>query len=290
MSRFRQKSDPAPAPPAALLFDKPVRARYNVRMTDSSLRFGGVLNGNAIKIMACALMFVDHLGAFLFPEIAALRAVGRLAMPLFAFLFAEGCFYTRRKLLHFLLILGMGLVTSAAYSFAYQTPRADILITFSLACLVIYPLGALKRNTFRGDVRAAVLSACALLGAFALAVYVCCFSVLRVDYGLGGVLLPATVRLFDFRSFGAKGALARLYAPATALLPFVVCLLLIALPRGTQQLFSLCALPILLLYNGTRGTPRLKYFFYVFYPAHLLLLAGIAAALDPSLLADALAR
>lgn len=256
-------------------------------MTDNALRFRrtGGLSGNTLKIMACVLMSVDHLGAFLLPDVPTLRAVGRLAMPLFAFLFAEGCFYSRRKLARLLLLVGIGLITSALYSVVYGTLHADIMITFSLACLIIYPLDALKRNTFRGDVRATVLSACALLCAFAVSLWLCCFSPLRVDYGLGGVLLPAIVRLFDFRSFGAKDTLANLYSPATALLPFVLCLLVIALPRGSQQLFSLLAVPLILLYNGTRGRLRLKYFFYVFYPAHLLLLALIAIALDPSLIA-----
>ena len=35
------------------------------------------------------------------------------------------------------------------------------------------------------------------------------------------------------------------------------------------------SLPFMLLYNGTRGK-KLKYFFYVFYPAHTFLLFWLA--------------
>jgi hypothetical protein len=36
------------------------------------------------------------------------------------------------------------------------------------------------------------------------------------------------------------------------------------------------AIPVLLLYNEQRGRLRLKYFFYIFYPLHLVILQGIA--------------
>ena len=36
-----------------------------------------------------------------------------------------------------------------------------------------------------------------------------------------------------------------------------------------RQWFSLLAIPLLMLYNGQRGKWKLKYLFYIFYPAHL---------------------
>ncbi len=47
-----------------------------------------VLSGNALKIIACVSMLVDHIGMILFPDVVALRIVGRLAMPLFALFYA----------------------------------------------------------------------------------------------------------------------------------------------------------------------------------------------------------
>ena len=55
--------------------------------------YSGWLSGNALKLLACITMFFDHLGAFLFPGVLWLRLVGRIAMPLFAFTLAEGCFF-----------------------------------------------------------------------------------------------------------------------------------------------------------------------------------------------------
>ncbi|MEG2144984.1 MAG: TraX family protein, partial [Oscillospiraceae bacterium] len=52
------------------------------------------LNGTNLKLLAILLMTVDHVGAILFPEIGALRIIGRLAFPIFAFLICEGVEHT----------------------------------------------------------------------------------------------------------------------------------------------------------------------------------------------------
>ena len=65
----------------------------------------GLISGSTLKIIGCILMIVDHVGCILFPRIMFFRIVGRLAMPIFAFLIAEGCYYTKNKLKHFLFFL-----------------------------------------------------------------------------------------------------------------------------------------------------------------------------------------
>ena len=111
------------------------------------------LSGNALKLLACIFMFVDHVGMILLPGVVVLRAIGRLAMPLFAFTFAEGCFYSRHRGRRFAFILGLGLVTSAAMSFVEGVVQGNILITLTLASLVIYALDALKRSAFAHDTK-----------------------------------------------------------------------------------------------------------------------------------------
>ena len=57
-------------------------------------------------------------------------------------------------------------------------------------------------------------------------------------------------------------------------------LVTMCLYHGGIQWYSLAALPLLLCYNGKRGNPRFKYWFYLFYPAHLVLLQGLAMLLQ----------
>ena len=43
--------------------------------------------------------------------------------------------------------------------------------------------------------------------------------------------------------------------------------------------FALLAVPIIALYSGYRGKLRMKYFFYIFYPAHMLIIYAISLIL-----------
>ena len=74
-----------------------------------------ILSGNSIKILAAALMFIDHIG-FMW-GIVPLSCVGRLSMPLFAFMIAEGCRYTKNKFLHFSMIFSLGVICQIVYFF-----------------------------------------------------------------------------------------------------------------------------------------------------------------------------
>ena len=59
------------------------------------------LTGNALKLLAALFMTIDHIGVVLFPRVLILRIIGRLALPIFAYMIAEGCKYTRNKKKYF---------------------------------------------------------------------------------------------------------------------------------------------------------------------------------------------
>lgn len=268
-----------------LPLDTELSSCYNLPMDKENERdneTGGYLSGNVLKLIACASMLADHMGMLLFPSVTILRAVGRLAMPLFAFAAAEGFRYTRNKLTHFLIMLAVGLAVSGVFSLAEGAPHFDILITFSLSALVTYALQSVKKNAFAGNGAETAASVFALLAAVALAVFLCLCA--KVEYGIAGVMLPVAVRLTDMRAYGAEGALARADTFLSRIVCFSLGLVAVSLPLGGLQWLCLFAIPLVALYNGKRGKARLKYFFYFFYVGHFIVLGLIYAIIRPDVI------
>ena len=54
-----------------------------------------ILNANVLKIIALISMVIDHVGVMLFPNALWLRCLGRISLPIFAYMIAEGCHHTR---------------------------------------------------------------------------------------------------------------------------------------------------------------------------------------------------
>ena len=48
------------------------------------------LTGNQLKLIAMLTMTCDHVGMQIFPQLLWLRVIGRLAMPIYAYMIAEG--------------------------------------------------------------------------------------------------------------------------------------------------------------------------------------------------------
>ena len=216
------------------------------------------LSGNALKIIAAITMTLDHMGLMLFPRVLLLRILGRLAMPIFAFMIAEGCKYTRNRKKYFGMVFGLGALCQTVYWFVDQDLYFSILITFSLSILTVYALQNWKEKK-------GLLSSLLFAGAVA-AVYGL-NRVFEIDYGFWGCMLPV---------FAAIPHKTKYDRWPVSILTLGLGMVLLALDLGDIQIFSLLALPLLLAYSGKRGQWNLKYFFYIFYPAHLVILEGIA--------------
>ncbi|MBQ3069032.1 MAG: conjugal transfer protein TraX, partial [Clostridia bacterium] len=97
-----------------------------------------ILSGNQLKLVAMLTMLTDHIGMILFPRLPVFRIIGRLAMPLFAYMIAEGCRYTRRRSRYFLSVAGLGVLCQLAFSISAGSLYQNILLTFSLSIATVF--------------------------------------------------------------------------------------------------------------------------------------------------------
>jgi hypothetical protein len=235
-----------------------------------------ILSNNALKIIAAIAMVCDHMGVILFPDAFFLRVIGRLSFPVFAFLIAEGAKYTKNKLKHFLTMAGFALVIQVVYYIAMESLEMSVMVTFTLSIIIIYALDAFKATIFKPQnaLSLKILTALGFLASILLAIFMDIH--FDLDYGLSGCLVPVFPALFTTPKCDDFPAL---FKKIDSIIPRILItslgVLALSIDDGGVQYVSLLAIPLLLLYSGERGKLKMKYFFYVFYPLHLVLLYGI---------------
>ena len=102
------------------------------------------------------------------------------------------------------------------------------------------------------------------------------------DYGFTGIIAPLFAAWPGDRWDESKDIKPPSPGKAKKLLYFAYGIMLTACESaiGWIQLFALLTIPLLWLYNGKPGSRRLKYFFYIFYPVHLLLIELTAMIIE----------
>lgn len=216
------------------------------------------LNGNQLKLIALVAMTIDHIGMELLPQYPILRLIGRLAYPIFAYMIAEGCRYTRSVSRYLGTVAAWAGVCQGVYLIAMGSLYQCILVTFMLSIgLVLLIKNAREKKTpvAWGLVVAALAAVVFICEVLPLLLPGTDFS---VDYGTLGVLLPVLIYLGEDKKQKLLLAAAGLCG--------------LAVVYGWAQWFALPALVLLALYNGQRGKANLKYLFYIYFPAHLLVL------------------
>lgn len=247
------------------------------------------LSATALKIIAMLVMLLDHAAAIFLvghENYLTLRTVGRVSFPIFCFLIAEGMCYTR-DIRRYALRLGLfALLSEIPYDLAFhgvliyrQSQNVFFTLFLAVAAGVLNEWRRQKKGKSPEWLAWGVTAAgCGILlwaGDF-----------LHTDYGTKGVALILIFyfgrQLFCLQGAASRGGTSRSATKISAIssehpysleirLLFAATFMYICW-RGKLQIYALAALPILLLYNGKKGTELPKYLFYFFYPLHLLLL------------------
>ena len=227
-------------------------------MTDHASPLPKLLTNNQLKILALIAMTADHVGLQLLPQYNILRIIGRLAFPIFAYMIAEGCTYTKNRKRYLGTLAAMAALFQIVYFVAMGSVYQGIFVTFTLSVCLIFAIDRAKTQKSPLAVLTAALTGVTVLFLTAILPALLPHTDYAVDYGLWGTLLPVAVYL-------VPGRVWKLVASAIMLVP-------LALEWGGNQWFALAALIPLALYSGKRGKYRMKNLFYIYYPTHLVVI------------------
>lgn len=243
----------------------------------NSLTIQKSLSSNALKYIAIIAMTIDHLGwAFVPLDTAlgqAMHFIGRFTAPIMCYFIAEGFHYTHDvnkylKRLGIFAIICYPIFVLKAYIAKYGVENFvfDPTVLFcqsSVFVTLFLGLLALKTWNSKLDIKAKV----------ALIILFCLLSYFG-DWMCLGVLWVLFFGIFrgDF-----KKQVIAYYALALVSITYVAVPSLIygqPLTSLIWQLGQLVPPLILLLYNGKKGSshPFNKWFFYIFYPLHLIII------------------
>lgn len=253
--------------------------------------------GFTLKMTAVITMLIDHtaasvlLRALTTPEAGyittasayerfssiymLMRSIGRMAFPLYCFLLVEGFLHTRNVKKYLGRMALFAVVSEFPFDLAlfdspFDPAHNNVFVTLFLGLLVITVLHAVGERTgmeicldfssgkrlLSGSAKGWILSAVTVAAGMALC------EAAGADYGASGI--AAITLMYVLR----KNRLAAFGAGVAAL----------GIMSSTLEFYALLMLVPVSYYNGKRGPGQEKfgkYFFYGFYPVHLLLLAGI---------------
>lgn len=267
---------------------QPAGARPGRPLPWSSMGTAGRgISGSTLKLIAIFTMLIDHIGAIVLARIliekgmmtilmsgdlnamvawitenatlyyaySIMRMIGRLGFPIFAFLLVEG-FQRTGNVKRYVLRLGaFALISEIPFDLALsgqfmELSYQNVFFTLFIGLLTMVGFDAIEYKPWNKALKI-------LLCGVVLAAGMTLAQILKTDYAAIGVACIMVLYIFRRKKVMqiAAGAVAFLWE-ITAPLAFI--------PIG--------------FYNGKRGL-KMKYVFYVFYPAHLLILYLISMAM-----------
>lgn len=213
-----------------------------------------------LKLLAVLLMVTDHIGVFFFPDQLIFRLIGRLSFPLFAWLIVNGIEHSKDRKKYFLRLLAFAVISQIPYLLAYREviPGFMGLNIFFTLCLGFLAVQAI-RNVTPHSFSLLLVGICALTAIL-----------LDASYGAGGVFCILAFYLFRKNIRAMFLSQLTIFLTSFMLPEFI-------LPKASLNMVAVVqpfgALSVLFIswYNGERG-PKMQYFFYLFYPVHLVIL------------------
>lgn len=242
------------------------------------------ITGSTLKMIAMISMLTDHMGLFLLARVLTqcgineiadqaaadafmqayggwyyaeriLRMLGRMAFPIFCFLLVQGFLHTHNLKKYLGRLFLFALISELPFNLAFSGTLlfGDYQNVYFTLFLGIFALMGIRMAEEKKEWQMVWR---VLFGLLAVGLCTGAAVLLKTDYAMSGVFMIAILYLFRRKKTLSMG---------------LSCALLVDIP-------SFFALLPVHFYSGERGS-NIKWLFYLFYPAHILLLYLLACAL-----------
>jgi hypothetical protein len=236
-----------------------------IKLSDKNVKTG--LTSNTIKLIAIIAMTIDHIAWVFFPHyslnlpILSMKIIGRLTAPIMMFFIAEGYYHTRNLKKYVFRLFIFAIISHFAYAIAFDKDFIPFKKTIFDQTSVIWAF---------------------MLGLIALAIRES--KTLKI-WQKNLIIFPIIWAAFP-ADWSSPAALAVLYMGINhgnfkkQMVSLIICIAVYSIiyavflnvVYGIMQMLVVLAIPILYQYNGQKGSWKgMKWLFYIYYPAHLIL-------------------
>lgn len=254
-----------------------------------------------LKLLALLFMLMDHIGQFIPHTPAWFGWIGRISAPLFMYCVIWGFTYTSSKISYLirLYIFGIGMAIinvnlNIAFNEYFYYITNNFITTLFIVALVIFIIDKGEKKYY------IYFAVWQVLTTIITIVFINFLEIPKI-YDIAGAMFYAALFGNVFLTEGGilfiilgvilyltrnnKICLIILYSGFTTFIYLLVRryghhlgLIELLIPFPDYQWMMIAALPFMLLYNRKKGI-GLKYFFYIFYPLHLIILFLLGAIL-----------
>lgn len=255
------------------------------------------LSGACLKWIAIVCMAIDHIGASVVEQYfyqcrdlywagmmsydrimtvyriyLVIRCIGRFSFPVYCFLLVEGFRHTRSRAKYLRNLVIFAVLSELPFDLAFYGTffyweHQNVFMTLALGLAALWLIELLRQRTEpwlskkglpeMGRGLLSILGDVIIVAPVAYLAYL-----MNTDYDATGILV-----IYVFYLLYHRRVLASVCSAAV-----------LTLFSSTLEIFCFPSIAAIGLYNGSRGK-QLKYFFYIFYPLHLLILYGVRVML-----------
>ena len=226
------------------------------------------LNSNHLKIIAIIAMTIDHFSDLIFPGFPAnpiaifFHMIGRLTAPIMWFFICEGYYHTHNVKKYIKRLFVFAVISHFAYCFAFGIDFVPFRSGIFNQTSVMYPLFIAVLVMWLRDTDLKINKCLKHIIIFVLV-----WSAFPADWSCIAVL--AVLGMYKHRGNLKKQMWVMML---WVLLYGIVSFFFVNKVYGMIQVFVILVYPFLKQYNGERGKANwMKWFFYVYYPAHLII-------------------